>query len=109
MGAASWAVPVGILAAIVVIAFAFVWWWFPRAWNRGNKKETDLVQELSTPEREALRVKNREIIERYTRARAIERGEIPADAEPVPLTEPVNTAPEVKGGVSDVREGEVVR
>lgn len=107
MGVASWAVPVGVLAAIVVVAFVFVWWWFPRAWNKGNKKEAETVLELSDTERELRRQKNREVIERFTRARAIERGEI---VEPAPEPEPEQLpAYEPRKANADVQEGQVVR
>ena len=45
MGTASWALPVGILSAIVVVSFGFVWWWFPRAYRRGVKADMDRVDE----------------------------------------------------------------
>lgn len=102
MGVASWAIPVGVLAAIVIVAFVFVWWWFPRAWNKGNRKQDAELHELSTSDREEQRRKNREIIERFTRANAAERGQVVEDASP-----PAYEA-KVGDGVG-VREGEVVR
>jgi len=70
MGASAWAIPVGILAAIVVIGFAFVWWWFPRAWQKGVNDDFRAVEEAGTSgldmdERQAARQANRD------RARAI--------------------------------------
>lgn len=96
MGVASWAIPVGVLAGIVVVGFAFVWWWFPRAWMKGNRNEAERVHELEGPEREAQRQKNREIIERFARARAMERGEIVQEQEPPKYS-------------AEVRTGEIVR
>lgn len=99
MGVTSWAIPVGVLAAIVIVCFVFVWWWFPRAWNKGNRKQDAELHELTTPEREAQRRKNREIIERFTRQNAIERGEV--------VHEEAEAPPPAYDGVR--RDGEVVR
>ncbi|KAF2165663.1 hypothetical protein M409DRAFT_23953 [Zasmidium cellare ATCC 36951] len=105
MGAISWAVPVGVFAALAIVCFVFVWWWFPRAWNRGNKKDVEVLHEMSSEDREAQRRKNREIIERFTRARAIERGEIVVEETPE-----VEREREGGGKVgAGVREGEVLR
>jgi len=76
MGASSWAIPVGILAAIVVVGFAFFWWWFPRTWRGGVKQDDSKLDDMSPEDREQRRRKNREIIERFTHARAAERGEV---------------------------------
>ncbi|GAB7344335.1 hypothetical protein MBLNU457_2200t1 [Dothideomycetes sp. NU457] len=85
MGVASWAIPVGILAAIVVVAFAFVWWWFPRAWQSGVNAEARMVEEagagLDSDERAAVRLANRErnrtIVQRALDAeQARKRGEV---------------------------------
>jgi len=86
MGAASWAVPVGILAAIVVVAFAFIWWWFPRAWQSGVNADFRDVEEAGTSgldhdERVAARLANRErargIVQRALEAeQARNRGEV---------------------------------
>lgn len=37
--APSWAVPVGVLAAICAIGLLFVGWWFPRTWRKGEAAE----------------------------------------------------------------------
>ena len=84
MGSTSWAVPVGVLGAIVVVGFLFVWWWFPRAWNRGVTKDQEEVNMVSGEEREEQRRANRAIIERFARARAMERGEIVEDTSDAP-------------------------
>ncbi|OQO11035.1 hypothetical protein B0A48_05290 [Cryoendolithus antarcticus] len=76
MGASSWAVPVGVLAGIVVVGFVFTWFWFPHAWQRGVNSDTREVDAVRGEDREEQRRKNRETIERFTRAKAIERGEI---------------------------------
>ncbi|TKA61165.1 hypothetical protein B0A55_12057 [Friedmanniomyces simplex] len=89
MGAQSWVVPVAVLAAIVGVGLIFIWWWFPRAWKKGEQSDRDEVNRAAQgPEREAQRLKNREIIERYTRALAIERGEVVDDGERVTAPPP---------------------
>jgi len=45
MGTASWALPVGVLAGICVLMFAFFWWWFPRHWAKGVQADIDEVDE----------------------------------------------------------------
>jgi len=45
MGAATWAVPVGVLAAIAVACLVFVWWWFPRYYQKGVQADMDRVDE----------------------------------------------------------------
>ncbi|KAK5682324.1 hypothetical protein LTS10_005450 [Elasticomyces elasticus] len=79
MGRQAWVIPVAVLGAIVALGLIFVWWWFPRAWKKGDKDDMVERNELAGPEREAQRQNNRDIIERYTRALAIERGEIVDD------------------------------
>lgn len=80
MGAKSWAVPVGVLAAIVAVGLIFFWIWFPRAWQYGVNRDADEIDTAPIgPEREAQRQRNREIIERFARARARERGELVED------------------------------
>lgn len=62
MGSSSWAIPVGVLSAIVVLAFVFVWWWFPRAWLHGTREEIRAVEEAGVgpdgEERAAARAAN---------------------------------------------------
>lgn len=82
MKTASWAIPVGILAGIVVCGFIFFCFWFPRAWQHGVNSDHAEVQ--SAPhglDREAQRQRNRAIIERFSKARARERGEVVDDSE----------------------------
>lgn len=45
MGAASYAIPVGVLSAIVVASLVFVWWWFPKAYRKGVKADMDRVDQ----------------------------------------------------------------
>jgi len=106
MGAASWAIPVGVLGGIVVISFIFVWMWFPRAWQKGVNADTRVVNELQGEEREEQRRKNREVIDRYTKARARERGELvdedlemgnPKEAATTHAPPPMYTATLVEG------------
>lgn len=81
MAVASWAVPVGVLGAIVAVGLIFLWFWFPRAWQHGVNSDTAEVAIRSPEEREAQRVRNRAIIERFAKARARERGEAVSDDE----------------------------
>lgn len=82
MGVAPWAVPVGVLGAIVACGFIFIWWWFPRAWQHGVNSDTAEVAAVPQGiDREAQRQRNRAIIERFARARARERGEVVDDSE----------------------------
>lgn len=82
MGVAPWAVPVGVLGAIVACGFIFIWWWFPRAWQHGVNTDTAEVDAGAQGlDREAQRQRNRAIIERFARARARERGEVVDDSE----------------------------
>ena len=81
MGALAYAIPVGILGAIVVVSLVFIWFWFPRTWDKGVKADADEVNQITGEDREAQRQANRDIIERFKRARAIERGEIVEDVE----------------------------
>ena len=104
MPAKSWAIPVGVLSAIVIIGFVFVWWWFPRAWQSGVNAETRVVNEVQGEEREEQRRKNRAIINGYERRQAIARGEAVPD-EPVedyeltaPPPPPYVAAPRLEAG-----------
>lgn len=82
MGVAPWAVPVGVLGAIVACGFIFIWWWFPRAWQHGvNSDAAEVAAVPQGVDREAQRQRNRAIIERFARARARERGEVVDDSE----------------------------
>lgn len=82
MTATSWAVPVGVLGAIVVCGFIFILWWFPRAWQHGvNSDNAEVAAVPLGADREAQRQRNRAIIERFARARARERGELVDDSE----------------------------
>lgn len=47
MGAASWAIPVGVLTGIVVLGFAFIWYWFPKTWQRGVNDEARIIEEAN--------------------------------------------------------------
>ncbi|SMR50500.1 unnamed protein product [Zymoseptoria tritici ST99CH_1E4] len=76
MGSATWAVPCGVLGAIVVIGTLFFFWWFPRTFKRGVKVDNERLEVLEGDDREARRRENRETIERFKRARAVERGEV---------------------------------
>ena len=84
MGASSWAVPVGVLAAICGVALIFVIWWFPRTWQKGVNADMTKVANVGAgcddEERQAIRLeqraRNKAIIERALAAeQAKKRGE----------------------------------
>ncbi|KAK3067861.1 hypothetical protein LTR53_014993 [Teratosphaeriaceae sp. CCFEE 6253] len=74
----AWAVPVAVLGGIVAVGLIFIWWWFPRAWKKGDKSDKAEVNAVTGEQRELQRLKNREIIDGYTRRLAIERGDVVA-------------------------------
>ena len=91
MGAATWAVPVGVLAAICGAMFFFVLWWFPRTWQKGVNAEARAIEgadtELDDEERKVARAANwarsRAIVERALAAeQARKRGEVVEVAPP---------------------------
>ncbi|TKA24218.1 hypothetical protein B0A50_05982 [Salinomyces thailandicus] len=43
MGTPAWAIPLGVLAVVVVLGFLFVWWWFPRLLLKGQRSDMDAV------------------------------------------------------------------
>ena len=99
-----WAIPVGSLGGLVVAGFIVLWWWFPRAWQKGvNSDERDYTGAgqpgVDNHMRELHRQRNRAIIERHTRKIARERGEpAPADDTDLELAlnygrEPVDRPP----------------
>jgi hypothetical protein len=84
-----WAIPVGCLGGLVVAGFIVLWWWFPRAWQKGINSDQQEYTGAGQPgvdgnTRELQRQRNRAIIERYTRKIARERGE-PAPADDTDL------------------------
>lgn len=81
MTAASWAIPTGVLGGLVLVCLLFIWWWFPRTWQRGINSDRREVQARGGGDREARRAANRAIIERYTRSVAREKGEEMHDVE----------------------------
>ncbi len=88
-----WAIPVGVLAGICVVAFIFVWWWFPRAFSRGNRQERELVTEDGL-DREERRAKNREIIANYeAKLAARNNGGVAPDVPPPADAAPSYIAP----------------
>ena len=38
-------IPIATLSTIVGAGLIFIWWWFPRAWTKGNNEETDIMDE----------------------------------------------------------------
>lgn len=44
-GSFNAAIPVGILGGIVVLMFAFIWWWFPRHWRKGVSMDMAEIDE----------------------------------------------------------------
>ena len=69
MGAASWAIPVGVLAAICGVGLIFVAIWFPRAWQKGVNDEARRVAEAAEGEDDEERAAAR--AENWARARAV--------------------------------------
>ncbi|KAI7287666.1 hypothetical protein KC345_g451 [Hortaea werneckii] len=39
MATKPWTIPVGIFAALIVLGFGFVWWFFPRFWLKGIRSD----------------------------------------------------------------------
>ena len=88
MGTPTWAIPVGVLGGIILIGFIWLWLAFPRAWRRGvnaDHAEVDAQAGSAPGAREAQRARNRAIIERYSRARARERGEVVPDDDDIEM------------------------
>jgi len=82
MGTPAWAIPVGVLGGLTVIGLIWLIWAFPKAWQRGVNSDNAEVDARAGPgpeAREAQRLRNRATIERYSRARARERGEVVPD------------------------------
>ena len=36
-------VPCAVLGAICAVMLAFIWWWFPRTWKKGNKQDNEAI------------------------------------------------------------------
>lgn len=43
--AAAWAIPVGVLSGLCVLMFVFIWWWFPRHYQKGIEMDMAEVDE----------------------------------------------------------------
>lgn len=43
MASSTWAVPVGVLSALCAVMFIFIWWWFPRHYQKGVQMDMDRV------------------------------------------------------------------
>lgn len=41
MGAASWAIPVGVLGGLCAAMLIFFFWYFPRIWTKGTQADFD--------------------------------------------------------------------
>ena len=35
--------PCAVLGSICAAMLAFIWWWFPRTWNKGTKGDTEAI------------------------------------------------------------------
>jgi hypothetical protein len=75
-----WAIPVGVLAGLVVVGFIVLWWWFPRTWQKATNSDVAEVTGAGQPgvtshTRELQRARNRAIIERHERKIARGRGQ----------------------------------
>lgn len=84
-----WAIPVGVLCGLVAVGLIVLWWWFPRAWQKGINSDHREYTGADVPGvdnhmRELQRQRNRAIIEKHTRKIARERGE-PAPADDTDL------------------------
>lgn len=82
MGTPTWAIPVSVLGGLIIIGSIWLIWAFPKAWQRGVNADNAEVDARAGPgleAREAQRLRNRATIERYSRARARERGEVVPD------------------------------
>lgn len=99
-----WAIPVGVLTGLVAVGLVLLWWWFPRAWQKGIDSDHREYTGAGVPGvddnmRDLNRQRNRAIIERHTREIARQRGEpAPADDTDLELAlnygrDPVDTAP----------------
>lgn len=88
MGVAAYVIPMAVLAAVVVVSLIAVWWWFPKAYRKGVRADESVVNQAQGADREAQRQANRDIIERFKRARAIERGEVVDTHDDIELAAP---------------------
>lgn len=43
MVSTSIVVPCAVLGSICAVMLVFVYWWFPRTWNKGNKTDTEAI------------------------------------------------------------------
>lgn len=77
MAVKAFVIPVAVLAAISVCMFAFICWWFPRAWAKGQT--SDMREYAETARRRELAMND------------IETGTVTSEdgAVPVPKTAPV--------------------
>lgn len=83
-----WAIPVGVLGGLTVIGLIWLIWAFPKAWQKGVNSDNAEVDARAGPgpeAREAQRARNRAVIERYSRARARERGEVVPDDDDIEM------------------------
>lgn len=35
--------PCAVLGGICAVMLVFIWWWFPRAWKKGNKQDEEAI------------------------------------------------------------------
>ena len=47
-------IPIAVLSAIVGVSLIFVWWWFPRTWNKGNAEDRRDIDDHLQQQREIL-------------------------------------------------------
>jgi len=75
---AIWAVPVGVLSAICVAMFVFIWWWFPRHYQAGVRADMAMYDEQR---------RQRELADAETNSDINNVSEVPAET----ISKPVHT------------------
>ncbi|KIW10127.1 hypothetical protein PV08_11087 [Exophiala spinifera] len=65
---ANWSstVPAGILGGLAGVMLLFIWWWFPRTWNKGVRQDNDRLDDVELQAQRAMVVQNaRDIVDNY--------------------------------------------
>jgi hypothetical protein len=40
-------IPCAVLGSICAVMIVFIWWWFPRTWNKGDKQDMELMDQAA--------------------------------------------------------------